>query len=254
MTPSPLLRLTDVCVEVGRHRLLRDISLTVAAGEMVGIAGVNGAGKTALLRAVLPGVVRHRGDVTLASGAAIGYVPQHRPELRQVPLSVRDAIMTGLWPGVGGRLDRRESERRLQAALVATGTDVLIDRPLHALSGGEYQKVSLARALVGEPSLLLLDEPFANLDLGSRLELAELLQRLHDERGFAALIVVHDLDLLPAACQRLVVMEAGTIVFDGASEDRWEAGVLASLYGANAARVGAAHCAEQETDGEVSHD
>jgi zinc transport system ATP-binding protein len=241
MTAAPLLSLTDVCVEAGRHQLLRDVCLTVGAGEMVGIAGVNGAGKTSLLRAVLPGASHRRGSVTLAADAAVGYLPQHRPALQRVPLSVRDVVATGLWPGVGRRLARAESERRLSAALVATGTDTLIDRPLHALSGGEYQKVSLARALVGEPALLLLDEPFANLDLGARLEFAALLQRLHDERGFAALIVVHDLDLLPAACRRLVVIEDGAVVFDGNSADRWQAEVLRSLYGANATRVAAAH-------------
>jgi len=146
MTASPLLSLTDVCVEAGRHQLLRDVCLTVGAGEMVGIAGVNGAGKTSLLRAVLPGASHRRGVVALATDAAVGYLPQHRPALQRVPLSVRDVVATGLWPGVGRRLARAESERRLSAALAATGTDALIDRPCMPFREGSTRRsVSPAR-------------------------------------------------------------------------------------------------------------
>lgn len=184
-------------------RVLENISFQVTAGQMVGIIGPNGAGKTTLLRVLLGLIKPASGKATLfelppgrlgRERSNIGYMPQSHSFERRFPLSVLDVTSMGLLgpQTLLHRFKRREKEA-CRSALAAVGALGLAERPFQELSGGEQQRVLLARALVRDPSLLLLDEPNSGLDITAQHLFLELLHSLQEKRGLTVLLVSHDL-------------------------------------------------------------
>jgi ABC-type Fe3+/spermidine/putrescine transport system ATPase subunit len=211
-------------VELGRRTVLRDIELSVTAGERLALMGTSGSGKTTLVRAIAGLQPAAAGTVALGgrrvSDGGRSLVP---PARRRISLVFQDLA---LWPHMtavqhlrfvlGGQpLSRGEAEERAHAALGDVGLgDRAGSRPAQ-LSGGECQRLALARALVLHPELLLLDEPFVSLDLPLKLEMTELLLQRQAAGGFAMLHVTHDpLDALRTA-SRVVLLDEGSLVFDG---------------------------------------
>jgi sulfonate transport system ATP-binding protein len=188
----------------GANHVLDDVSVSVNRGEIVALIGRSGSGKSTVLR-VLAGLSRdHTGERLVSGPPAISF---QEPRLFQWR-DVRTNVLYGL---TRSRVSGREAIARADRALADVG---LADRanawPL-TLSGGQAQRVSLARALAAEPELLLLDEPFGALDALTRLTMRSLLLRLWREHGFGVLLVTHDVDEAVALASRVLVLEAGRI-------------------------------------------
>jgi manganese/iron transport system ATP-binding protein len=220
------LAVEGLAVDLGGRPVLRDVSLEVRPGELVGLLGPNGAGKTTLLRAVLGLVARRAGRVLVEGGpvrrgrAALGYVPQRHEFTWDFPLSVERAVLTGR-AGLGGRAARAGFVRRgrmadwraVGDALERVGLTDLRARPLGELSGGQRQRVLVARALAVDPRVLLLDEPCTGLDVPTQESLHALFVELAAEDR-AVLMTTHDLLAARTTCSRLVLLN-GTVVADG---------------------------------------
>jgi ABC-type Mn2+/Zn2+ transport system ATPase subunit len=231
VTAGPAVRLDRVSVSYYEHIALREVSLEIACREFVAIVGPNGAGKTTLLSVVnglgdiRAGRVEILGKVLdrrTARGLRqrIGYVPQHLNVDPRAPVSCREAVLLGR-VGRAGLLRRLSARDRAAAdlALEATGMAGLAERPVGHLSGGEAQKVNLARALAQEPDILLLDEPFANLDPRAADELEALVVAAHGRLRLTTAVVTHRFDRLPAPCDRVLLMRDARVVFDGSRAD-----------------------------------
>ncbi|MBB3603639.1 sulfonate transport system ATP-binding protein [Mycolicibacterium sp. BK556] len=189
----------------GEHRVLHDVSLTVGAGEIVALVGRSGSGKSTILRVLADLSDDHTGERVVTGAPALAF-----QEPRLFPWrTVRTNVAYGL---TRFRLPRNEVVARAEQALADVG---LADRagawPL-TLSGGQAQRVSLARALVAEPQLLLLDEPFGALDALTRLSMHALLLELWRRHGFGVLLVTHDVNEAVALADRVLVLDSGRVV------------------------------------------
>lgn len=185
---EPILQVADLEVTIEKQLILDSIYFTVARGEVITILGPNGAGKTVLLRALL-GTIPHEGSIIWEDGTRIGYVPQRLPYIKNIPLSVEDFL--GLKEG-----SNHDAEAHLRT--VGLGPE-LAKKRIGDISSGQFQLVLIAWALIGDPDVLLFDEPTAGIDIGREETVYSLLSRLHRERNLAMLIVTHDL----AAVHRL---------------------------------------------------
>jgi zinc transport system ATP-binding protein len=207
----------------GGPPVLRDVDLAIEQGEFVAIAGPNGGGKTTLLRIALGLSRPQTGRAELfgepavhATGRArIGYLAQRAQLGIESPVTVREVVSAGRVPrvGVAGRFGR-DDRARVEAAIERVGLDGLAGRPLASLSGGQQQRALIAKALAGEPELLVLDEPTAGVDVDAQEALAALLDELHRELGATVLLVSHEFGAVERYVERLVLVR-GTIVFDG---------------------------------------
>jgi sulfonate transport system ATP-binding protein len=189
----------------GDHHVLTDVSVQVGQGEVVALIGRSGSGKSTLLRVFAGLSTDHTGDRVVSGAPSLAF-----QEPRLFPWrDVRTNVVYGL---TRSRISRPEAQARADRALADVG---LADRaeawPL-TLSGGQAQRVSLARALAAEPELLLLDEPFGALDALTRLSMRALLLDLWREHGFGVLLVTHDVDEAVALADRVLVLEAGRVI------------------------------------------
>ncbi len=228
---APIIELQNVSTVYEGERVpaIRDIELTIESGEFVAIIGPNGAGKTTLLETInglLPhtrGQVRVLGQDLARFGphlrSHIGYVPQEFQFDETTPVLAKDVVLMGRYGRIG-LLRRPTAEDRARAhdALELLGVAEFAERPIGKLSGGQQQKVLLARALAKDPKILLLDEPFSHLDCAAREEVAKLIARWHRERSLTVLIVLHDLEAIPPSCHRVVLLDGGRIRRDGVRE------------------------------------
>jgi zinc transport system ATP-binding protein len=207
-----LIEARDISLRLGARDVLQGINLEVRAGEIVTLVGPNGAGKTSLVR-VLLGILRpSRGEVRRKSGLRIGYLPQRLRINEHLPLSVSGLLslaLPGRWPWWVGKTEREAKpaqERAIRAALEETGAAHLERSPLHELSGGEAQRVLLARTLLRQPELLILDEPVQGVDVGGQLDLYRRITDLRGSRGCGVLLVSHDLHLVMSATHRVICL------------------------------------------------
>ncbi|WP_410815430.1 metal ABC transporter ATP-binding protein [Micromonospora sp. 050-3] len=224
---SPVITVEHGVVGYDGRPVLRDISLTVTAGEVVAILGANGSGKSTLIRAVLGLVPISAGSVILfdrplrrfRQWARIGYVPQRLGAGGGVPATVREVVASGRLARRGvlrppGRADRSA----VDAALRAVGLADRAGDPVSTLSGGQQQRTLIARALAGQPELLVLDEPTAGVDAASQEAFAGALRDFVSEGG-TVLLVAHELGPLRPVISRAVVVHEGRIAHDGAVPD-----------------------------------
>ncbi len=244
---DPLVEGRGISVRYGRHTILERIDLAVHRGEIVTIIGPNGAGKTILVRTLL-GLVRPvAGTVRRRAGIAVGYLPQRLTIDPVLPLTVLRLMA----------LTRRVERSVALAALREVGADHLIGSAAHDLSGGELQRVMLARALLGNPDLLVLDEPIQGVDVTGQAELYELIARIRDRRGCGILIVSHDLHVVMASTDRVVCINRH-LCCAGRPESVSRDPAYLALFGPEAARSLAvyahAHDHHHGLHGEVIHD
>jgi iron complex transport system ATP-binding protein len=219
------IQVSNVTVSRGDVTVLSDVSVSVAAGELVGLVGPNGAGKTTLLQTIngvlAPDAGRVTVDGTDVHGASARRVSRHVATVPQdtnvaFDFSVEDIVAMGRTPYQSrlGGTDHRADRRHVQRALDRTRTAEFADRPVGAVSGGERQRVLLARALAQDTPALLLDEPTASLDINHQVHTLDLVRDVVAE-GKTALAAIHDLDLAARYCDRIVVLADGRIVASG---------------------------------------
>lgn len=232
LSDSKLITANQVTVRFGDRPVLDRVDLSVAAGEIVTLIGPNGSGKTTFLRAVLGLIKPDQGDVLRRPGLTIGYVPQRVEIDRTLPLTLRRFVMMG-----GGK------PAKLDAAAEEVGIGHLLDRSFHDLSGGEAKRAVLARALIREPDLLVMDEPTANVDVAGQAEFYDLIRRIRDLRGCGVLLVSHDLHLVMAATDQVVCLN-GHVCCSGRPESVTRNPEYLALFGHRVA----------ETHGLYTHD
>jgi len=239
---STVISIRDAVVSYREDVALRGVSLEVSKGDFIGIIGPNGAGKTTLLT-VINGLgrlvngdarvlgLRVNGMNRTALRKSIGYVAQVQNIDPRLPINVRETVMVGCYGRLGLlRRPTRAQWERVDNVLEMVGIAHLARRPVGHLSGGEYQKASIARALVQQPEILLLDEPTASIDPQAQREIMSLIQLIHTEYRITTLLVTHDLRQLRAICDRLLLMKEGKIWREGAPESMLVDDVLSELY------------------------
>lgn len=216
--------LRGLCVDYGEQRALEDATLDIAPGEFVGIVGPNGAGKTTMLKAAVGLVRASRGEVALygeplarfRDWARVGYVPQNASHVdARFPATALEVARLG-------RVARRgllraltgEDRRKALAAMEEVGVADLADRMIGTLSGGQRQRVLLAKALAGDPDMLLLDEPTTGIDPDARASFYQLLDHLNHDHDMTIVLVSHDTEAIARSAHRIVAVNH-RIVFDG---------------------------------------
>ena len=202
-----LLQARGLGVRHGDHVILHSIDFAIAPGEIVTIIGPNGSGKSTLVRALIGLEPASAGAVTRSPGLRIGYVPQRLKVEAGLPMTVRRFLS----------LPHRISDVAASEALARTGVAGLETRQLARLSGGQFQRVLLARALLSAPQILILDEPTQGLDQPGIAAFYRLLEELRQESGVAVLLVSHDLHVVMSASDRVICLN-GHICCEGAPE------------------------------------
>lgn len=225
----------------GRRQVLSRVTLSVHPGEIVALIGPNGSGKSTLARILLGVVQPDAGSVLRRPSLQIGYVPQRLPVDGVLPLPVRRLL----------GLTRKASAEAMQRTLDEVGAAGLMDAAVHDLSGGELQRVLIARALLRNPDLLVLDEPTANVDFNGQISLFELISRIRDERGCGVLTISHDLHLVMAATDRVICLN-GHVCCEGRPETVSRHPAYMQMFGPRAAETLAVYTHEHDHEHDLS--
>ncbi len=237
--PPHALRLDGVRFAYGRHAVLDGVSLHVGAGEFVALTGPNGSGKSTLVRVALGLTAAQAGTVHLfgePSGSLrqrwrVGYVPQRALLVDHLPATVEEVVASGCVARRGwARRPRPDDATRVKRALdvVALSDRRLV--PITELSGGQQQRAFIARALVSDPELLVLDEPIAGVDAESQSRFRDALVTRCREEGVAVLLVSHELGAVADDLDRLLLLRGGKVVFDGPPSDLTRGGVSLGVH------------------------
>jgi ABC-type Mn2+/Zn2+ transport system ATPase subunit len=223
------LRNIETIYEGEKIPVIYDINLKIKPGEFVSIIGPNGAGKTTILETI-------NGLLDYASGKGFVFgkeISKNKSEIRReigylvqnfeidplAPFLCKDIVMSGRTGKIGTfRFATKKDWDKVWYSMGLVGMIDFANRPIGKLSGGEFQKILLARAMAQQPRLLLLDEPFSNLDYASKIQIETLLNRIHEKYKITIVMVSHDLNFVPANCTRVVVMDKGRIIMDGKKE------------------------------------
>ena len=235
------LKAVDTIYEGERIPAIVDINLKIDKNEFVCVVGPNGAGKTTLLETINGLLSCTRGEVFVfdknikENGAKtrceISYVLQGFFVDPLTPFIVKDVVMMGRFGKIGLlRYPSKEDRKIVKDSMEVVGIRELANRAVGKLSGGQQQKVMIARAIAKEPKILLLDEPFANLDYKSKAKISEMICSLHDEYSLTTVLVTHDRSSIPKRTGRTVVMNKGKIVLDGKTNEMMGKEVLKSTY------------------------
>jgi ABC-type cobalamin/Fe3+-siderophores transport system ATPase subunit len=237
--------LIDIREAVVSHRdtmALKCISLKVNRGEFLGILGPNGAGKTTLLNLIngmakaTEGQVRILGhQLTPANGHSlrkkVGYVTQIQNIEPRMPVSVREAVIIGRYGQLGFfKVPGKNDWKAVDEVLELVGLTNLAQKPIGHLSGGEQQRVAIARCLAQEPEIFLLDEATASLDLKAKGNILQLVKLLHNTKHLTTLFVTHDLNSLPDSCTRIILMKQGIIWNQGSPKIMLTESNFSNLY------------------------
>ncbi|MFC7884829.1 metal ABC transporter ATP-binding protein [Streptomyces sp. NPDC057376] len=222
MSDEPVISLRGVRAELGSRPVLRGIDLTVGRGEVVALLGANGSGKSTAVRTVIGQVPVTAGEVDLfgtprrrfRDWARVGYVPQRTTAAGGVPATVTEVVSSGRLSRARFGVLRKADREAVRRALDLVGMADRAKDSVNALSGGQHQRVLIARALAAEPELLIMDEPMAGVDLASQEVLADTL-RDQVAAGTTVLLVLHELGPLEPLIDRAVVLRDGCVLHDG---------------------------------------
>ncbi len=215
-----LVSLNNIAASYGKKPVLQGVNLDVRRGEILTIVGPNGSGKSTLLRLVIGAFAPSKGELTRAPDLRIGYVPQKLQADPSLPITVRRFL----------NLPRRVGPAATKAALVEAGVANLADTQISNLSGGQFQRVLLARALINRPNLLVLDEATQGLDQPGSAAFYRKIQEVRDNLGCAILMVSHELHVVMAASDRVICLN-GHICCEGAPEQVASAPEYRALFG-----------------------
>lgn len=224
LTRASLVTLTDVSVALDGNPVLTNVSLTVRTGEIVTIVGPNGSGKTTLMRTIIGSVRPSSGRIQRAEGLRLAYVPQRLAIDPSMPMTVAGFMA----------LPQHRPRAAIAAALAHAGLAGLEQRQLAALSGGQMQRVLLARALMGNPQLLILDEGTAGLDQAGVAAFYARIERVRAETGCAVLMVSHDLQIVMRASDHVVCLN-GHVCCEGTPEIVSASPAYRGFFGAHGA-------------------
>jgi iron complex transport system ATP-binding protein len=224
----------------GRRKVLHDISFEVGPGEFIGVIGPNGSGKSTLLGCITGVLDFRKGRVSIGGmdvrrtssleiARMVGVVPQETSV--GFEFTVQEVVLMGRYPHIDRfALEAPEDLDIADEAMRSTNTHHLSERLVTNLSGGEKQRVIIARALAQEPKVLLLDEPTSHLDIRHQLEVLNLIKDLNTERGLTVMAVFHDLNLASRYCDRLLLMHDGRIMADGPPKEVLTRGNIAKGF------------------------
>lgn len=228
---APLVQFDHATLGYGRRVVLSDLTFDIPPGDFLGLVGPNGAGKTTILRAILGSLKPLSGMVTIAPDLRFGYVPQRDSVDYNFPLKVTDVVMMGRYDRIGvGRRPSQNDRRLALDALDHVGIADLAERQLSALSGGQKQRTLIARALVGEPNILVLDEPTNGMDLVSTTQILSLVRELHERDNITVLMVSHALNEVANYVERIALTLEGGFRIGNVDEIMNEQ-VLSGMYG-----------------------
>ncbi len=243
---EPLVRLRQVDFAYRQQLVLKHIDLAIPAGTTLGLIGPNGGGKTTLIRLLLGQIQPTRGQIAIAGldprravrrGDIIGYLPQSSLTSVQLPLSVRQTIRLGL-AGKTGMLHpyRQDDLEFVESLMHRVGLAELAGEPLAALSGGQLQRVYIARALASRPKLLLLDEPTTGIDAAGQKRFVDFLVDLKNRMNLTVVLVSHDLRSVSAICDRIACLNVTLHYHD--VPHRFPAELAHTLFSCNLAALG----------------
>ncbi|MBI3442615.1 MAG: metal ABC transporter ATP-binding protein [Candidatus Sungbacteria bacterium] len=222
-----LLNVHDLSITMDREEVLRGVSFSVEKGEALVVIGPNGAGKTMLFRALL-GLIPHQGTIAWQKGVKIGYVPQKFLVDRSLPVTVREFFLLKskkFWrPG-------REFLAHIEHELSIVGLhDTILRKPVSELSGGEFQRVLIAWAMLNHPDVLLCDEPTAGIDMEGEQTVHHILARLQKERGTTIVLISHDLNVVYQYATNVLCLNK-KMICHGAPQQVLNPQELANIYG-----------------------
>ena len=239
-----ILDVQEISCGYGQRAVLDDLSVQIKPGEIVGIIGPNGSGKTTFLRAITKIIPLKSGRVcfkgtdiatlnysSLAKEVAV--VPQIKEDML-FSFTVEELVLWGRIPHFSRMqwLEGRDDRGIIEEAMRLTDTFDLRQRPVNELSGGERQRVFIAQALAQRPRLLLLDEPVAHLDINHRITMFKLLVRLSRENNLTVISVLHDLNLASKYCRRIALLSQGQVAFQGSPQEVITRENIRDVYGA----------------------
>jgi len=225
------IRFENVELGYGRRTILKNVSFQIQAGDFVGIVGPNGSGKTTLLRCILGWVPARCGRFVRSNRLRFGYVPQRSAIDPLYPLTAFNIVLMGLYATRYPWQSMRTRDR--EAALKALGQVGLTNKEnflFHQLSGGQQQRVLLARALVGNPDVLILDEPTNGMDLVSEASVMHIIQKIHGETGMTTILVTHLLHVVAEHARTVGLIRGDSIDF-GPTKELLTSKHLSELYG-----------------------
>ncbi len=238
---SPAITLTNVSHSFGKRTVLGQLSFSVERGEFFIIIGPNGSGKTTLMK-LIAGILRpQKGQIEIlgvinrrytpkALARSVAFVPQRLPV--DLPFTVGEAVLLGRAPYQGALgIERQRDSEIAGQAMAFTEVDHLAGSTLDQLSGGEQQRVFIARAICQEPDIMLLDEPTASLDLAHQVKVMDLMEKLKLEKGITVIMVSHDINLAAMYSDRVLLLKNGDIACIGIPPDVLSFEKLESTYG-----------------------
>lgn len=223
MPPPAVLEFEGAAIGYEGHAVVDDLTVTVSAGEVVAVLGANGSGKSTIVRGLFGLAELHAGSVRVfgvdrdrfRAWRRVGYVPQSQTVAAGMPTTVREVVSSGRLAGLAPWRRFSDADRAaVAAAIESVGLTAVTRSPVAKLSGGQQRRVLIARALAGEPEVLVLDEPTAGVDAANQEALASILGSLHGH-GLTIVLIAHELGPVAPLVSRVLVMRHGAVVFDG---------------------------------------
>jgi len=193
---SFLLKAENIGLHINRRQILDDISLSIEPGEILTLIGPNGSGKTTLVRVLLGLLKADQGQLQKKPNLVVGYVPQKLHIESVLPMHVKRFLQMGI----------KVNESEIESSAKILGVETLLEQPLHSVSGGEFQRILLTRALLRKPDLLVLDEPAQGVDINGQQQLYQLISKIRDDFGCGVIMVSHDLHLVMAATDQVLCL------------------------------------------------
>lgn len=215
-----LIQARNLSVQIGKTQILTNIDLLVQRGEIVTVIGPNGSGKSTLLKTIIGSLRPSEGRIVLSPGLSIGYVPQPLHIDETLPMTVKRFL----------KLPRRASSAAIYSTMANAGLPDLLDQQLMSLSGGQLQRVLLARALLEKPSLLLLDEPTQGLDRRGTADFYRQIDRIRQSLNCAVIMVSHDLQVVMRQSERVICLN-GHVCCEGAPQAVGNSAEYRALFG-----------------------
>ncbi len=231
------LSVENLCVKANNIHLIENITFSVEEGSIVAIIGPNGAGKTTLVKAIL-GLIPSSGSISVFgipftgknSHIKIGYVPQRLEFDRTFPLTVSELLSFTIPPMFSFPFIKKIQETYIDSLLEIVGAKDLAARAIGSLSGGELQRVMIAKAIVNEPKIIFLDEPASGVDIEGQERFHDLIMRLNKEKGLTAILISHDLNIVYRFADNVLCMNR-RLICSGKPEETLTDEVIKSVYG-----------------------